>query len=55
MAIIEYEPVKLDIINNLEKTERLNLDTWKIEKVQVFKERSWLVRLLQRLRLYKKG
>lgn len=54
MSIIEYEPVKLDIINNLEKTERLNLETWEIEKVKVYKGRSWLIRLLQRLCLYRK-
>lgn len=54
MAIVEYEPVKLDIINNLEKTERLNLKTWEIEKVKIYKGRSWLVRLLQRLGLYRK-
>jgi hypothetical protein len=54
MAIIEYEPVKLDIVdNNVGKTERLNLDTWEIEKVRVYKRRSWLVRLLQRLGLYR--
>jgi hypothetical protein len=54
MSIVEYEPVKLDIIENLENTERLNLDTWEIEKVKAYKGRSWLVRLLQRLGLYRK-
>jgi hypothetical protein len=50
------EKVTIDIVNsNVQKLERLNLDNWKLEEVKLIKlKRSWVIRLLQRLRLIKR-
>jgi hypothetical protein len=50
------EKVTIDIVNsNVNKLERLNLENWELEEVKLIKlKRSWVIRLLQKLRLYKR-
>jgi hypothetical protein len=50
------EKVTIDIVNsNVNKLERLNLDTWELEEVKLINlKKSWVVRLLQRLGFYKR-
>jgi hypothetical protein len=50
------EKVTIDIVNsNVQKLERLNLENWELEEVKLIKlKRSWVIRLLQKLRLYKR-